>query len=108
MVLKTEWKEIGSSVSQLIARAWLDPKFKEQLIADPLKTLEGEGIEIPPDVAVIIDQSIDNWSIGLEGDSVVWRIPLPPKPTDFSEEHLSAWTRSNVTPELTAMMPNCC
>ncbi|OKH31950.1 hypothetical protein NIES2119_27365 [[Phormidium ambiguum] IAM M-71] len=108
MVLKTEWKEIGSRVSQLIARAWLEEEFQGRLIADPRATLEGEGIEIPPDVAVIIDQSIDNWSIGLEGDSVVWRIPLPPKPTDFSEEQLSAWTRGNVTPELTAMMPNCC
>ncbi|WP_224413203.1 hypothetical protein [Oscillatoria salina] len=108
MVLRADWQEISDRISQLIARAWLDSDLNERLIADPRRTLEEEGIEIPEGVEVNIDQSTYNWSIGSEGSNVVWRIPLPPKPADISEEQLSAWTRGTLAPEIEAMIPACC
>jgi hypothetical protein len=38
MVLQTGWQEVGERVSQLIARAWLSPEFKERLIAHTRET----------------------------------------------------------------------
>lgn len=111
MVLQTGWQEVGNRVSQLIARAWLNPEFKETLIAHPRETLQQEGIEIPVGVEVIIDQSAYDWSIGSRGGYVVWTIPLPPKPAaiaDILEEQLPNLTRSNLPTEFVAMMPKCC
>ncbi|MBD2625931.1 hypothetical protein [Trichormus variabilis] len=108
MVLQPGWQQIGQQVSQLIARAWLDSDFKERLINHPRITLQEEGIEIPEGVEVIIDQSTYNWSVGSEAGYVVWRIPVPPKPANISEEELSAWRRGNVSRELEGMIPKCC
>ena len=113
MVLQAEWKQIGDRVSQLIARAWLEPEFKERLLADPKGTLETEGIPVPEGVGVKIDPHTYHWSIGSHPDSpneTVWTIPLPPKPADIAEEQLSAWTSGNLSTNASvmAMMPNCC
>lgn len=108
MVLQTGWQEVGERVSQLIARAWLNPEFKERLIAHTRETLQQEGIEIPEGVEVIIDQTAYDWSIGSRDGHAVWTIPLPPKPVTIGEEVLSAWTEGNLSKELVAIMPNCC
>ncbi|WP_071190973.1 hypothetical protein [Trichormus sp. NMC-1] len=108
MVLQAGWQQIGQQVSQIIAKAWLDAEFKEKLINHPRKMLQREGIEIPEGVEVIIDQSTYNWSVGSEAGYVVWRIPVPPKPANISEEELSVWTKENFSKELEGMIPACC
>jgi hypothetical protein len=108
MVLQAGWQQIGQQISQLIAKAWLDSEFKEKLIHHPRKMLQHEGIEIPEGVEVIIDQSTYNWSVGSEAGYVVWRIPVPPKPANISEEQLSALTKGNLSKELVGKIALCC
>ena len=45
--------------SRLIAKAWTDPDFKGNLLADPRKTLEGElGASLPADLRVdVVEES---------------------------------------------------
>lgn len=89
----------------------LDAEFKQRLLAEPKETLEVEGIKVPAGVRVQIDQLDRNWSIGSTpglSDDVVWRIPLPPKPADISEEQLTAFTSGNISAVPHDRIPNCC
>ena len=110
-LLPEGWKEIGERVSMLIAKAWLDAEFKQRLLAAPRETLEVEGIKVPAGVRVQIDQLDRNWSIGSTpglSDDVVWRIPLPLKPADISEEQLAALTSGNLSAVPHDRIPACC
>lgn len=108
MVLQPEWRQVGDRVSQLIARAWLSPEFKETLIAHPREILQQAHIEIPEGVEVIIDQSAYDWSIGSRSGYVVWTIPLPPKPVTIGEEVLSAWARGDFSQQEIRCVNTCC
>ncbi|WP_232731648.1 hypothetical protein [Kamptonema formosum] len=91
MVLQREWRQIVNQVCQLIARAWLDEKFKAQFIANPQQILEEAGIDVPEGVDVRIDESANIWSVqeSEDGSGAVWTIPLPPKLADVTDEQLT-------------------
>ncbi len=108
MVLQAGWRQVGDRVSQIIARAWLDSEFQARLIADPRATLEREGIEIPEGLQVTIDRSTIDWSIGSRAGDVVWTIPLPPRPTDISEEQLSVWASGDFSQGDITCVNICC
>ena len=41
---RAEWE---TAVGRVIARAWVDPEYKQTLIADPTTALHGEGLMFP-------------------------------------------------------------
>jgi hypothetical protein len=43
--------------AKIVAKAWSDPNFKKKLLQDPKATLRAEGIEIPKEKKVIINES---------------------------------------------------
>ena len=47
-------------VKQAIVRACTDVAYRARLLADPRKALAEEGIEVPPDIAVMIHENSDN------------------------------------------------
>ncbi len=67
--------------AKIIAKAWRDPAFKAELIANPAAALKGEGIDVPAGMAVTV----------LENTDKQFHLVLPPLPTDeLSDEALDA------------------
>ena len=49
----------GAAFDKVVAKAWTDPTFKAQLLADPQATLAAAGLAIPPDVTVKVVENTD-------------------------------------------------
>ena len=70
-----------SVFAKIIAKAWRDPAFKAELIANPAAALKAEGIDVPAGMAVTV----------LENTDKHFHLVLPPVPTDeLSEDDLEA------------------
>jgi hypothetical protein len=61
--------------SQLVAQAWTDERFKQQLITKPAAVLREHGIEVPAGVEVRVVEPTEKLLYFL----------LPPKPADGAE-----------------------
>jgi Nitrile hydratase, alpha chain len=66
--------------SQLVARAWADPAFKQRLIADPAAVLKENGLLVPAGIKIIV---VENTNKVLH-----LTLPLPPAAEELSEEEL--------------------
>ena len=78
---RAEWETV---VGRVIARAWVDPDYKQTLIADPTTALHGEGLVFPDRYVVEFyddpgAQPGDWHSIG-RGSTAVHRFPIPAVP----------------------------
>ena len=68
-----------NAVGKIIAKAWRDPAFKAELIANPAAALKAEGIDVPAGMAVTV----------LENTDKQFHLVLPPVPSDeLSDEAL--------------------
>jgi hypothetical protein len=66
---------------KIIAKAWRDPAFKAELIANPAAALKAEGIDVPAGMTVTV----------LENTDELFHLVLPPVPSDeLSDEALDA------------------
>jgi hypothetical protein len=67
-------------MGQIIAKAWSDEGFKQQLLTNPAAALKAEGVEIPAGVAVRV----------VENTATTFHLVLPPKPAtgELSDEQL--------------------
>jgi hypothetical protein len=66
---------------KIIAKAWRDPAFKAELIANPAAALKAEGIDVPAGMTVTVVENTDKQL----------HLVLPPVPTDaLSDEALDA------------------
>jgi hypothetical protein len=63
---------------QVVAKAWADERFKQELIADPRSVLAGMGLELPEGVQPKIAES--------EGDTQL--LVLPQRPPGLAIEQL--------------------
>ena len=73
--------ENNSEFAKIIAKAWRDPAFKAELIANPAAALKAEGIHVPAGMAVTV----------LENTDKQFHLVLPSVPTDeLSDEALEA------------------
>jgi len=98
MPLDKNWQDIGNQIAKAIAKAWLKEDFKKQLLDNPQKTLENEGIKFAPGETVQIDQTTSTWRIeprSATSTEAVITIPLPPKPDDVTTEELEKLINSN-------------
>jgi hypothetical protein len=98
MPLHQNWQDMGNQIAKAIAKAWVDDNFKKRLLANPQKTLEGEGIQFAPGETVQIDQTTSTWRIepsSATGTKAVVTIPLPPKPDDVTTEELEKMISSD-------------
>ena len=66
---------------KIIAKAWREPAFKAELIANPAAALKAEGIDVPAGMTVTV----------LENTDKQFHLVLPPVPSDeLSDEALEA------------------
>ncbi len=71
--------EHDTTFGKIIAKAWRDPAFKAELIANPAAALKAEGIDVPAGMAVTV----------LENTDKQFHLVLPPVPSDeLSDEAL--------------------
>ena len=71
--------ENNLELGKIIAKAWRDPAFKAELIANPAAALKAEGIDVPAGMAVTVLQNTDKQ----------FHLVLPPVPSDeLSDEAL--------------------
>ncbi len=67
-----------NAMSQIIAKCWADESYKQRLLAEPMATLQAEGLELPEGLSIKV----------LDNTSGVFHLVIPTKPTDLSEEEL--------------------
>ena len=73
-------EEQTKKMQQIVAKAWSDDGFKQQLLADPAAALRGEGVELPPGVELKV----------VENTSSVRYFILPMKPSsELSDDELN-------------------
>ena len=71
--------ENNPELGKIIAKAWRDPAFKAELIANPSAALKAEGIDVPAGMTVTVVENTDKQ----------FHLVLPPVPTDeLSDEAL--------------------
>ncbi len=64
---------------KVVAKAWRDPAFKAELIANPAAASKAEGIDVPAGMTVTVVENTDKQ----------FHLVLPPVPTDeLSDEAL--------------------
>ena len=51
--------ENNPEFAKIIAKAWRDPAFKAELIANPAAALKAEGIDVPAGMAVNVLENTD-------------------------------------------------
>ena len=71
-------EEQSRKISQLIARCWADEAFKQALLADPMATLQAEGVEFSAGLSVVAVENTDE----------VFHLVIPAKPADLTDEEL--------------------
>ena len=78
----------GATYAKVVARAWSDPAFKADLIANPGATLAAAGVPVPPGVTIKVVENTDT----------VVHVVLPPAPaqSELSEDALEKVTAGAV------------
>jgi hypothetical protein len=51
--------EISLPILRVINKSWDDPAFKSRLLADPVKVLEEEGVNVPKGIRVRVVEDTD-------------------------------------------------
>ena len=73
--------DTAPDLAKIVAKAWRDPAFKAELIANPAAALKAEGIDVPAGMTVAVVENTDK----------LFHLVLPPVPTDeLSDEALDA------------------
>jgi hypothetical protein len=75
----------AATYAKAVARAWKDPAFKRELLADPASVLAGMGIAVPTDKTVIVIENTD--------EAINLVLPAPPPQTGLSEADLERAAR---------------
>lgn len=94
---KDDYKEeVSDAMHKVIAQAWADGSFKQELISDPHKAFSDLGVHWPDhyNLEFYDDPSakVGDWSTVGKGQTAVLRIPIPPAPSNgqLSAEELEA------------------
>jgi Nitrile hydratase, alpha chain len=79
-----------NAFGKIIAKAWRDPAFKAELIANPAAVLKAEGVDVPAGMTVTVVENTDRQ----------FHLVLPPVPSDeLSDEALDAVAGGNIAPK---------
>ena len=92
MAFPQDWRSAETEISRLIAQSWLDPELYNNLLTQPTATLRERGL-IEDFVEVQVSQAPDAVPVlqGTSGETVIYILPLPPRPDNLTEEQINNW-----------------
>ncbi|NJK47188.1 hypothetical protein HC931_02350 [Candidatus Gracilibacteria bacterium] len=100
-------KSLEVAVSKLVAKAWMDDEFRKRFISEPTEILREAGIFLEDCVKIVVNQDSSNAPVLQGADGMtIYQIDLPSKPSDLSDEQLSAWSLGGV--DLASVCRMCC
>jgi hypothetical protein len=93
MAFPQDWRSWETQIARLIGQAWLDEALYRRLLNEPAATLRDNGLILEDFVEVRINQAPDAVPVlqGTQGETVIYVLPLPPKPDDLTDEQISSW-----------------
>ncbi|NEP48794.1 MAG: hypothetical protein F6K65_08140 [Moorea sp. SIO3C2] len=109
MKLSENWKTLETTVSQLVAKAWLDDEFRKRFVSAPREILREAGLVIEDFVNVVVNQG----STGApalktaDGGAMIYEINMPAKPTDLTDAQIGSWVEEAVSDD-SAVPPFSC
>lgn len=76
--------EVNDAMHKVIARAWHDASFKQELISDPTKAFADEGVHWPDHYKVEFyddpSAKVGDWTNVGRGQNGLLKVPIPPAP----------------------------
>jgi len=97
-------REFKLNVTQLVARAWTDEKFKQRLIADPGAVLAENDLILPAGITVRVNESASIASTVASTThtpkNTIYEILLPPTPVKIKDSQLQTWVDGDSVSEL--------
>jgi len=81
------WWGSGLLYSHVVAKAWADDAFRAKLKSKPKKVLEENGIVLPKEIKVTIDETAQDVTYKLADHTLI--LPLPGRPADLDQQTLS-------------------
>ncbi|AFY76985.1 MAG: hypothetical protein IGR93_20810 [Hydrococcus sp. C42_A2020_068] len=107
MNLTKNLKSLEVTVSKLVAKAWMDDEFRKRFISEPTEILREAGVFIEDFVKIVVNQDSTNAPVLQGADGMtIYQINLPPKPSDLSDEQISAWSLGGV--DVASACRSCC
>jgi len=91
MAFPQDWRSAEAEISRFIAQSWLNPELYNKLLTRPTATLREAGL-IEDFVEVHINQDPDALPVlqGTQGETVIYVLPLPPRPDDLTDAQVNA------------------
>jgi hypothetical protein len=78
--------------AKIVARAWTDDAFKQELLNDPGKTVRDAGMVLPPDAVVSIVETGNGFVASTTGQHPTLELTLPPRPANLTDEAILSYT----------------
>ena len=93
MAFPQDWRSWETQIARLIGQAWLDEALYRRLVNEPAATLRENGLILEDFVELRIDLAPDAVPVlqGTQGETVIYVLPLPPKPDNLTEEQIRSW-----------------
>ncbi len=93
MAFPQDWRSWETQIARLIGQAWLDEALYNRLLNEPAATLRDNGLILEDFVEVQVNQAPDAVPVlrGTEGETVIYEMPLPPKPDALTDAEISSW-----------------
>lgn len=104
MLVTENWQTVEKVVSKLIAQAWMDEEFKQNLLANPTSELQKAGLSIESNTEVLLSETAVVPSLTTKQtnsatlNNFILEIPLPAKPNTLTEENINAVLNNRVIP----------
>ena len=72
--------------AKIVARAWTDDAFKQELLKDPSKAVRDAGMDLPPDAVVSIVPKGNGFVATTTCKPPTLELTVPARPADLTDE----------------------
>ncbi|NEO78709.1 hypothetical protein [Moorena sp. SIO4G3] len=98
MKLTENWKTLETTISQLVAKAWIDEEFRKRFVSAPADILREAGLVVEDFVNVVVNQGSTGAPVltSADGGAMIYEINLPPKPTDLTDAQIGSWVEETL------------
>jgi len=91
---RNQGQEAAKKYGKIVAKAWLDPAFKQRLMENPTEVIEEEGIDVPEGIEVRVIETPESKRYFILPEEPPHYFYLPGIPASLEEEVLDEPLRS--------------